>query len=70
MDAKELNLIIFRKNEGLEREALREAEQIIENIAKYQGIIADSQDRIIELRANLKALQVKRLDASAILGGE
>lgn len=68
MEREKLNSIIKDKNERLERETLRSAEQIIDAIACEQKRISESQERIAKLREELKALTVAQLDAANLLG--
>ena len=68
MDAKKLQDIINEENEDREREALREARDLINEIAKEQARKRLSDERIAELREELKALNVETLDESEVLG--
>jgi hypothetical protein len=70
MERTKLSGLIKDKNAELERTALRTAEQIIEAIALEQQRILDSQQNIVELRKDLKSLEVTQLDTTAILGEE
>ena len=70
MERTKLSGLIKDKNAELERTALRTAEQIIEAIALEQQKILDSQQNIVELRKDLKSLEVTQLDTTAILGEE
>lgn len=70
MDAGKLKSIIATQNDRRERQALGEAENIIEQIANKQNHIAKVQQEIATLREELVALQVEQLDATTILGGE
>lgn len=63
-----LNTLIKDKNERLERDALRSAEEIIDSITQEQERIRKANERIAELRAALKELSVKQLDVTNILG--
>ena len=68
MDRETVHQLVADKNKELERSALRSAEEIINNIASEQGKIEQSQKRLAELRKELKELEVKQIDAKAILG--
>lgn len=68
MNADKLNQIIERKNERLEERAVNEAQRIIEKIADLQIAKQDADTKIIELRAELKKLEVQSVDAKSILG--
>lgn len=68
MEREKINGIVKEKNERLERDALRSAEEIIDTIAKEQGNIQKAEKRIIELRNELKELTVSQLDANQLLG--
>ncbi len=68
MDAGKLNNLITRKNERLEQDALDNASSIIDAIAAEQQKIADSNKRIGELQAELKALEVNQIDPAKVLG--
>ena len=70
MDTTKLKSIITRKNEHLEHQALNEAESLIEQIARKQSLITQTQNEIANLRKELADLQVQQLDAGSILGGE
>ena len=68
MERDKLHGLIREKNERLERETLRTAEQLIDAIANQQETIRKAQARIEELRVELKALTVQQMDAAALLG--
>ena len=68
MDQSKLKKIIDEKNERREEDVLRDAARVIEQIAKYQQDIKELNERIVELRKELAALEVERLDPSTILG--
>ena len=68
MDNNKLVGLIKEKNERLERDTLRSAENLIDEIAREQKNITESQKRIAELRNTLKALEVTQMDAKGILG--
>jgi predicted nuclease with TOPRIM domain len=68
MDTGKLNQIIEEKNERLERETLRHAEMLIEEIARQQTAITASNERIAELRKELTDLNIPQLDSKVILG--
>ena len=70
MQNDKLKQIIERKNERLEEQALREASDIIDEIGKQQARIREANSKIVELRAELKKLEVESVDAGEILGGE
>jgi hypothetical protein len=69
MNTDKLSGLIRRKNERLEEEALGQAEDLISKIVKEQERIKASEARIVELRDELKALEVEQIDQSAVLGG-
>lgn len=64
----DLQKIIERKNERREDDMVRSAEHIIENIIAEQQKITAAQNRIEELRSELRALEMTPIDASAVLG--
>jgi DNA repair exonuclease SbcCD ATPase subunit len=68
MEIQKVHQLIAEKNERLERDALREAEHIIDAIAQQQGIIAAANKKIGSLREELTALQVSHLDAKTLIG--
>ena len=68
MEATKLHKIVAEKNERLERDALHTAERIIDQIAEQQRVIAEANDKIVELRKELGDLTVQQLDTKAILG--
>lgn len=68
MELNKLQSIIERKNERLERDALNEAEFIIEQIASRQELITRTQDEISQLRTRLVKLEVKQLNSQTLLG--
>jgi hypothetical protein len=68
MTTDKLHTIIAQKNEQLERDALRRASQIIDEIAEEQAIILKSQKNISELRTELTSLQVEQINPVSILG--
>lgn len=68
MQQDKLHGIIRDKNERLERETLRTAEQLIDAIAGEQETIRKSQGRIGDLREELKNLEVKQIDVNTVLG--
>ena len=68
MKQEQLHQIIQEKNERRERDVLRTAEQLIEEIIKEQQQINISTERIRTLRHDLTALQVQELSAVTILG--
>ena len=70
MNTDKLTKLITRKNERLEEDALREAESLIAEIIDQQARIRTAEARIVECRAELKALEVDRIDQAAVLGGE
>lgn len=70
MDRDKLNRIIEKQNEEREYQALRQAESIIAEIAKEQNRKRQADERIVELRTDLKALEVEQLDQAEVLGGD
>ena len=68
MKSDQLRQIIQNKNDHLEYAALKSAGEIIESIAREQQTIVTCHARIAPLRAELKTLEVEKLDASEILG--
>jgi hypothetical protein len=70
MQRETIHQLISDKNKELERTALRTAEEVINQIAKQQGIIQTAQVRIEELRKELHELEVEKIDAESILGHE
>jgi len=70
MEKSTIHQLIADKNKELERNILRSAESVIDQIAKQQDIIQKAQERIVELRKELSDLEVKQIDAKSILGQE
>jgi hypothetical protein len=70
MNRNKLEDIIREENEARERDTVREAREIINDITKQQGVIRAAQKRIGELREELKGLSVETIDSSDVLGGE
>lgn len=68
MNAEKLAEIIAEKNDRLEREAVQTAEHHIEQIIKLNECIATAKSAIAEHQSELKALEVKQITASSILG--
>ena len=68
MDNTKLQGIIERKNDRLERDALNEAEGIIDAIANKQSLISRTQNEIAELRSRLTLLEIQQIDSATILG--
>ena len=68
MERDTIHQLVSDKNKELERVALRSAESVIEQIAEQQEIIGAAQERIVELRKELTAIEVKQIDAKSILG--
>lgn len=70
MQKETIHQLISDKNKQAEREVLRGAESIIEQIAKQQEIIGAAQEKIVGLRKELHDLEVKQMSAKDILGEE
>lgn len=70
MDTSKLKSIIATQNDRRERQALGNAEDIIEQIAGKQSMISRITAEIAALRQQLVDLQVEQLDVNSILGGE
>lgn len=68
MDTNKLQNIVSQKNERLEREALNNAEAIIEQIAVKQDLIVKTTKEITELQEELRQLEIRQLDPNKILG--
>lgn len=68
MHNDKLKQIIARKNEQLEHEAVNRAAEIINEIADYQQAKVTADAKIVELRAELKALQIQQINETSILG--
>lgn len=68
MDPQKLKDLIAEKNDRRERETLRTAEQLIDDIAREQESIRRCNANIAKLREELKTLSVNTLDASEVLG--
>jgi len=68
MEISKLQQIVKDKNEQLERDALRAAKSLIDEIAKEQETTQKSQTRIADLRKQLKELEIKQHDQSTLLG--
>ncbi len=68
MQKETIHQLVSDKNKEFERMALRNAESIIETISQHQDLIAKSQEEIVKLRGELKALEIKQMNATDILG--
>lgn len=68
MTQDKLNKIIDRENENLEEQAVRKATDIISNISRLRANIANSEAQITELQAELKKIEILKLDPIQILG--
>ena len=72
MKLEQLKEVVKEKNAARERQTLRDAEALIEQIADEQRSInthyTTAGERIAELRKELKALAVDTLDSTSILG--
>lgn len=68
MEVSKLQTIIVGQNERLEKDALREAEAIIEQIASKQSLIVRLEREIDTLRNNLLSLEIKQLNSQTVLG--
>ncbi len=68
MKTETIHQLIENKNKESERLVLRSAEVVIEQIAKQQESILTANAKIVELRKELLALEVKEVKASDILG--
>lgn len=63
-----LHNIIADENRRREEQLADKARSLIREIGKEQEAIQQHHQRISEIRAELKALEIKDLDASTILG--
>jgi chromosome segregation ATPase len=70
MEKDTIHQLISDKNKELERNTLRDAERVIDQIAKQQEIIQTAETKIQELRKELRELEIKQIDAKSILGHE
>lgn len=70
MERSKLQQIVKDKNERLERDAVRNAESLIDEIAQEQEKIQKGESRIAHLRKQLKELEIKQHNESSLLGGE
>lgn len=70
MNNDKLKQLIAQQNELLEQNAVQDAARIINEIAEYQQAKNDAEDKIVELRENLKKIQIKQLDVASILGND
>lgn len=68
MNIEKLKAIVAEKNQNLEQEAVYKAKCIIDNIASCQKNIQTHEQRIVELREELKTLTIQQLDETKILG--
>ncbi len=68
MNADKLHQIIVRKNEELEDNAVRTAEQLITTIAQLTAGIEEAQKGIQAAQKALKELEIQQLDPKTILG--
>ena len=67
MDRSKLTRLIEQKNERKEDDALRQASQIIDAIAREQQQIVKSNETIVALRKELADLEIEQIDPTAIL---
>lgn len=63
-----LRQIVDNKNEAAERQVVRTAEILIEEIVQLQRRKSEADARILELRAELKTLEFTALDPLNVLG--
>lgn len=70
MNNDKLKQLIARQNERLEENAAHEAARIINEIAEYQQAKTDAEKKIVELREELKKIQITQLDPTSILGND
>ena len=70
MQKETIHQLVSKKNEEFERFALDTASSIIEQISLQQSKIEKAQDEIKQLRADLKSLEIKQMNAKDILGEE
>ena len=68
MKSEKLQQLISNKNDDLERQAARDAESLINEIIQQQQAINKATARIVECRAELRALEIQQLDPKSILG--
>lgn len=68
MERSKLQQIVKDRNDRLERDAVRTAESLIEEISSEQERIQKSQERIAEIRKTLKELEIKKHDETTLLG--
>ena len=60
--------IIAQKNDDMERAVTAKARQLIDQIAQQRQRIDEANQEILELRNELRSLQIKTVDAASILG--
>lgn len=70
MNADKLKDIINRKNEQLEADAVRTAEELINDIVELTECIANAEKAIAAKREELKKLEIQTVNADAVLGKE
>jgi hypothetical protein len=68
MNIDKLRSIIVQKNEQLEKDAVNRAREIIEDIASLQAQKNESEEKIVKLRSELKAMEIQKMDEASILG--
>lgn len=68
MNIDKLHEIIAAKNERLERETVNQARDIIDQIGSLQSAKTDIDRKLVELRTELRALEIVQVDATSILG--
>lgn len=68
MTNEKLQQIIADKNERLEQETINEARHIIDQIGTCQLVIAEQQEKMGKLRADLKKLEIQQINPITILG--
>lgn len=69
MTNDKLEQIIARKNEQLEYDTVRRATEIIDEIAEYQQAKVEAEKKIVELREELRKLEIPQVNKVEILGG-
>lgn len=68
MKPETIHHLVNEKNQESERHVLSTATEIIKQIARKQHNIAQEEKDIVELRKQLKQLEVPQIKASDILG--
>lgn len=68
MNIEKLQSIIAQKNQRLEDQAVRTADELINDILELTDAIAEAQQQIAEKREELKKLEIRTVNTAVVLG--